>query len=64
MLHILTPTFKPVNDLICGKAGLMWVVKCATSLFNSICSNVLCGPFYCTLSLLYFDSANTSKSNI
>ena len=64
MLHILAPTFKPVNDLICCKAGLMWVVKCATSLFDSIRCNVLCGPFYCTLSLLYFYGVNTSKSNI
>ena len=31
--------FKPVNNLICCKTGLMWVVKRATSLFNSFCSN-------------------------
>ena len=29
-----------VNNLICCKTGLMWVVKRATSLFNSFCSNV------------------------
>ena len=31
---------KPVNNLICCKTGLIWVVKRATSLFNSFCSNV------------------------
>ena len=38
---VLLPTFKPVlkNNLICCKTGFMWVVKCATSLFNSLCSN-------------------------
>ena len=40
MLHVLPPMFKPVNNLICCKTGLMWVVKCATSLFISFCSNV------------------------
>ena len=31
----------PIHDnLICCKTGLMWVVKRATSLFNSFCSNV------------------------
>ena len=40
MLRVLPPTFKPVNILICCKTGLMWVVKRATSLFNSFCSNV------------------------
>ena len=32
--------FKPVNNLICCKTGFMWVVKRATSLFISFCSNV------------------------
>ena len=40
MLRILPPMFKPVNNLIFCKTGLMWVVKRATSLFNSFCSNV------------------------
>ena len=33
---VLLPTFKPVlkNNLICCRTGFMWVVKCATSLFN------------------------------
>ena len=39
-LRVLPPTFKPVNNLICCKTGLMGVVKRATSLFNSFCSNV------------------------
>ena len=25
MLHVLPPTFKPVNNIICCKTGLMWV---------------------------------------
>ena len=40
MLRVFPPTFKPVNNLICCKTGLMWVVKRATSLFNSFCSNI------------------------
>ena len=40
MLGVLPPTFKPVNNLTCCKTGLMWVVKRATLLFNSFCSNV------------------------
>ena len=40
MLRVLPPTFKPVNNLICCKTGLVWVVKRITSLFNSFCSNV------------------------
>ena len=40
ILRVLPPMFKPVNNLICCKTGLMWVVKRATSLFNSFCSNV------------------------
>ena len=40
MLRVLPNTFKPVNNLVCCKTGLMWVVKRATSLFNSFCSNV------------------------
>ena len=40
MLRVLPPTFKPVNNLICCKTGLMWVVKRAISLFNSFCSSV------------------------
>ena len=39
MLRVLPPMFKPVNNLICCKTGLMWMVKRATSLFNSFCSN-------------------------
>ena len=33
---VLLPTFKPVlkNNLICCRTGFMWVVKCATWLFN------------------------------
>ena len=54
MLRVLPPMFKPVNNLICCKTGLMWVVKRATSLFNSFCSNVakqvahFCCPFFGT----------------
>ena len=33
--------FKPVNNLICCKTGLMWVVKRAKSLFNLFCGNVV-----------------------
>ena len=57
MLRVLSPTFKPVNNLICCKTGLMWVVKRPTSLFNSFCSNVarqvarLFLPIFRTLSL-------------
>ena len=40
MLRVLPVTFKPVNNLICCKTGLMWLVKRATSLYNSFCSNV------------------------
>ena len=40
MFRVLLVTFKPVNNLICCKTGLMWVVKSATSLFNLFCSNV------------------------
>ena len=40
MLRFLPPTFKPVNNLICCKTGLMWVVKRATSLFNLFSSSV------------------------
>ena len=40
MLCVLPPMFKPVNNLICCKTGFMWVVKRATSLFISFCSNV------------------------
>ena len=40
MLPVLSLTLKPVSNLICCKTGLMWVVKRATSLFNSFCSNV------------------------
>ena len=40
MLRVLPSTFKPVNNLICYKTGLMWGVKRATSLFNLCCSNV------------------------
>ena len=35
MLRVLPPMFKPVNNLVCCKTGLMWEVKHATSLFNS-----------------------------
>ena len=46
------PSFKPVNNPICSKVGLMWGVKRATSLCKSFCSNVakqvarFCCPFY------------------
>ena len=40
MLRVLPTMFKPVNNLICCKTGLMWVVKRATSLFNSFRSNL------------------------
>ena len=39
MLHVLPPTFKPVNNLICCKTGLIWLVKRVTSLCNSFCCN-------------------------
>ena len=35
MLHVLPLTLKPVDNLICCKRGLTWVVKRATSPFNS-----------------------------
>ena len=38
MLSVLPPTsVKPVNNLICCKTGLVWVLKLATSLFDSFC---------------------------
>ena len=37
MLHVLPPTFKHVNNLICCKTGLMWVAKRAIAPFNSFC---------------------------
>ena len=40
MLRVLPRTFKPVNNLICCKTGLMWVVKRTTSLYNSFSSSV------------------------
>ena len=40
MLRVLPPSFKPVKNLICCKTGLMWLVKRATLLFSSFCSNV------------------------
>ena len=40
MLRVLPPMVKPVSNLICCKTGFMWVVKRATSLFDSFCSNV------------------------
>ena len=40
ILRLLPRMFKPINNLICCKACLMWVVKRATSLSNSFCSNV------------------------
>ena len=49
MLHVLAPSLKPVNNLICCKTGLMWVVKRASSLFNPFCSNVARQVFYCPL---------------
>ena len=59
MLHVLPLMFKPFNNLICCKTVLMWVVRRATSLFNSFCSNVarqktcnllhvFCCPFFRT----------------
>ena len=56
MLRVLPPLLKPANNLICCKTGLMWVVKRATSLFNSFCSkvanllHVFCCPFFRILS--------------
>ena len=35
MLRVLPPTFKPLNNLICCKTGLIGWLKRATSLFNS-----------------------------
>ena len=35
MLHLFQPTFKPVDNLICCKTGLMWVIKPATSLYST-----------------------------
>ena len=35
MLHLFQPTFKPDDNLICCKAGLMWVIKPATSLYST-----------------------------
>ena len=40
MVRVLPLTFKPFNNMICCKTGLVWVVKRATSLFNSFCSKV------------------------
>ena len=60
MLRVLPPMFEHVNNLICRKTGLMWVVKRATPLFNSFCSNVakqvarFCSPFFRTLRQVTF----------
>ena len=35
MLHLFQPTFKPVDNLICCKTGMMWVIKPATSLYST-----------------------------
>ena len=40
MLRVFLATFNPVNNLICCKTGLIWLVKHATSLFNLFCSIV------------------------
>ena len=40
MLHVLPPTFKPVNNLFWCKKYLMRVAKRATLLCNSFCNNV------------------------
>ena len=40
MLRVLQPMFKPVINQICCKTGFTWVVKRATPLFHSFCSNV------------------------
>ena len=40
MLRALLSTFKPVNNLVCDKEVLMWVVKRVTSLLNTFCRNV------------------------
>ena len=69
---VLQPLFKPVNNQICCKSGLLWLVKRATYLLDSFCSNVarqvagFCCPFRggsriffrrgCTLLLLYFST--------
>ena len=53
MLYVLLPTFKSVNNLIYCKTGLMWVVKCAASLFNSFCSNVA-GQVVCFFVACFF----------
>ena len=48
---VLQPLFKPVNNRICCKSGLMWLVKRARYLFDSFCRNVatqvagFCCPF-------------------
>ena len=71
---VLQPLFKPVNNQICCKSRLMWLVKRARYLFDSFCRNVarqvagFCCPFRggsriffrrgCTRLLLYF---NTNK---
>ena len=43
MLRVLPPLLRTVNNLIGCKTGLMWVVKCATSLFILFCRNVAVG---------------------
>ena len=54
MLRVLPPMFKPVNNLICCKTGFMLVVKRATLLFDSFCSNVakqVAGVFFARFSV-------------
>ena len=53
MLCVLSPMFKSVNNLIYCKTGLMWVVKCSASLFNSFCSNVA-GQVVCFFVACFF----------
>ena len=62
MLRVLPITFKPVNNLICCKTVLIWVVKRATSLFHSALFHYklhdFCYPFSRTFSIHFSYSAS------
>ena len=52
MFCVLPPSFNPVNNLICCKTGLMWVVKRATLQRCKTIWMFFCRPFLRTLNYL------------
>ena len=62
MLRVLPPTFKPVNNLICCKTGLMWVVKLATSQFNLVLQQC-CKTSYMFFVVRFFRTLSNRDDN-